>query len=70
MATRTVELRDLNGNIFDKSAEVPIKGIAGKPPSLVMMGDKSFEWDAKAGFYRQAQAYVIPLPYFRSLSGW
>ena len=68
--TRRVELRDLNGNIFEKFAEVPIKGITGKPPSLVMMGDKSFEWDAKAGFYRQVQAYVIPLSYFRSLSCW
>jgi len=53
----------LTGNIFEKSAEGPIKGIAGKPPSLVTMGDKSFEWDAKAGFCRQVQADVmIPGP--------
>jgi hypothetical protein len=67
MTTRKVELRDLNGDIFEKSVDVPIKGITGKPPSLVTMGDKSFEWDAKAGFYRQVQAYVIPLPYVRTM---
>jgi hypothetical protein len=67
MSTRKVELRDLNGNIFEKSAEVPVKRISGKPPSLVTMGDKSFEWDTKGGFYRQVQAYVIPLPYVRTM---
>jgi hypothetical protein len=61
---------DLSSNMLRReSVEVPIKGVTGKPPSVAMMGDRLFEWDAN-NVYRQVQPYVIPLPALQTLSGW
>ena len=63
MSTRKVKLLDLNEKVFEESVEVPTKGVASKVPSLLSMGERTFEWDAKAGVYRQIQVHVLPLPY-------
>jgi hypothetical protein len=63
MSNREVKLLDLNGSVFEERVEVPTKGVSNKVPSVVSMGDKVFEWDAKAGVYRQIQVHVLPLPY-------
>jgi hypothetical protein len=63
MSMREVKLLDLNDRVFEEKVQVPSsRGVGNKVPSLVSMGERTFEWDAKAGVYRQIQVYAIPLP--------
>lgn len=70
MATRDAKLLDLNGNVWEERVQVPTHGLANSVPAVVVMGDKTFKWDSKSNAYRQIEAYVIPLPWRRNISGW